>query len=85
MGKCDVMKGLLLHVDAPVKQYILSLNETHDYAIVLSNLPDDETKIFVNKTFTDTSGIEHETDIWLQSRLDEMLNGISFNPNKTSA
>ena len=34
--KCHVTKGLLLHVDAPVKQFIISKNETHNNAIVVN-------------------------------------------------
>ncbi len=35
-GKCNITKGLLLHVDAPVKQFIISKNETHNNAFVLN-------------------------------------------------
>jgi hypothetical protein len=74
-------RGLLLHVDAPVKQYIVSLNETHNFAIVSSQLQQDETKIFVFKNFEDAFGQEQETLPWLQGQVDRMLDEITFKPN----
>lgn len=65
-GKCDVTKGLLLHVDAPVKQYILHLDKSVNHRIVVSELQGDENKIFVNTTFEDDQGYEQETVHWLQ-------------------
>ena len=64
--KCHVTKGLLLHVDAPVKQFILAENKKHNNAIVVSDLCNDETKIFVNANFEDAFGEEWDTVDWLQ-------------------
>jgi len=88
-----VTKGLVLHVDAPVKQVscvffvmyacirrqseffelikvssqcIIAEDKKHNGAIVLSELHNDENKIFVNITFEDVSGNEQDTVTWLQ-------------------
>ena len=65
-GKCEVHKGLLLHVDAPVKQIILDLNTKHGHHIVINSLPNDERKIFVSREFEDASGHEQDTLTFLQ-------------------
>jgi hypothetical protein len=61
-----VTKGLLLHVDAPVKRFILDVDRTHDGRIVVSQLQTDENKIFVNRTFEDKFGQEQDTVQFLQ-------------------
>ncbi|EKX48506.1 hypothetical protein GUITHDRAFT_151762, partial [Guillardia theta CCMP2712] len=61
MVKCHVTKGLVLHVDAPVKQYIMDLDNKYDNAIVVFDMQADENKIFVNPTFTDKGGREQDT------------------------
>ena len=81
MAKCEVYKGLLLHVDAPVKQYIIDLDNKHNNAIILSHLHRDENKILVNPNFEDAAGYEQETVDWLQGRLDSHLQSISFKPD----
>ena len=65
-GKCEVHKGLLLHVDAPVKQFILDLNTKHCHHIVINSLPNDDRKIFVSREFEDASGHEQDTLAFLQ-------------------
>ena len=81
MAKCEVYKGLLLHVDAPVKQYIIDLDNKNNNAIILSHLHRDENKILVNPNFEDAAGYEQETVDWLQGRLDSHLQSISFKPD----
>jgi hypothetical protein len=75
-----VHKGLLLHVDAPVKQFILSLNKKHNYNIVINEIANDERKIFVAREFEDVSGQEQDTLTFLQGRLDHHLETITYNP-----
>jgi hypothetical protein len=56
-------------VDAPVKQFILSLNKKHNYNIVINEIANDERKIFVAREFEDVSGQEQDTLTFLQVRM----------------
>ena len=47
-------------------QCIIAEDKKHNGAIVLSELHNDENKIFVNITFEDVSGNEQDTVTWLQ-------------------
>ena len=80
MVKCNMTRGLLLHLDAPVKQFVLDLNAKQNYAIVVYDLVADQNKIFVNPTFEDGQGDEQDTVTWLQEKLDQHLESITFKP-----
>mmetsp|Transcript_523 Transcript_523/g.1107 ORF Transcript_523/g.1107 Transcript_523/m.1107 type:complete len:87 (+) Transcript_523:23-283(+) len=80
MSKCNMTRGLVLHLDAPVKQFVLDLNSKHNHAIVVFDLVADQNKIFVNETFEDAFGAEQDTVTWLQEKLDGHLESITWKP-----
>mmetsp|Transcript_12205 Transcript_12205/g.30633 ORF Transcript_12205/g.30633 Transcript_12205/m.30633 type:complete len:88 (+) Transcript_12205:78-341(+) len=80
MVKCNMTRGLMLHLDAPVKQFVLDLNSKHNHSIVVFDLIADQNKVFVNETFEDNQGQEQDTVTWLQGKLDGHLESITWKP-----
>ncbi|KAJ1495019.1 hypothetical protein T484DRAFT_1763740 [Baffinella frigidus] len=87
MVKCQATKGLLLHVDAPVKQIILDLDAKNNNAIVLYHLQSDENKLPIVSYHLQSDAIKVtparfiSVDSGSPGKLDSHLESITFEPD----